>query len=96
MNTETIFRILFLVLLVGVVMMRIYYVMRVRHPIYTARLGYGASLALVTANRVFIGLAVLVIAGLIDRVPKEERMMIEQFGEEYNAYMHRTGRFFPR
>jgi protein-S-isoprenylcysteine O-methyltransferase Ste14 len=59
-------------------------------------LGYGTGLALVTANWVFIVLAVAVIAGLFVRVPKEEQMMIEEFGEEYKAYMQRTGRFFPK
>jgi protein-S-isoprenylcysteine O-methyltransferase Ste14 len=68
----------------------------VRHPIYTAMFGYGASLALVTANWVFVFLAVLVIAGLVARVPKEEQMMIEEFGGGYRAYAQRTGRFFPR
>ncbi len=69
---------------------------RMRHPIYTAMLGYGTSLALLTANWVFIGLAVIVIVGLIARVPREEQMMIEEFGERYKAYMQRTGRFFPK
>jgi protein-S-isoprenylcysteine O-methyltransferase Ste14 len=69
---------------------------RIRHPLYTAMLGYGISLALVTANWVFTALAVLVIAGLFARIPKEEQMMIEEFGEEYKAYMQRTGRFFPK
>ncbi len=69
---------------------------RIRHPLYTAMLGYGTSLALVTANWVFIALAVAVVAGLFARVPKEEQMMIEEFGEEYKAYMQRTGRFFPK
>ncbi len=50
---------------------------RLRHPIYTAMLGYEVGLALLTANWVFIGLILPVAAGLIDRVPKEERMMIE-------------------
>jgi len=68
----------------------------IRHPLYTAMLGYGTSLALVTANWVFIVLAVAVIAGLVARVPKEEQMMINEFGEEYKAYMQRTGRFFQR
>jgi protein-S-isoprenylcysteine O-methyltransferase Ste14 len=67
-----------------------------RHPLYTAMFGYGASLALVTANWVFVVLAVLVIAGMLARVPKEEQMMIEEFGEEYTAYMRRTGRFIPK
>ena len=69
---------------------------RVRHPIYTAMFGYGTSLALVTANWAFLGLAVLVIGGLIARVPKEEQMMLEEFGEEYKAYIKNTGRFFPK
>lgn len=69
---------------------------RIRHPLYTAMLGYGASLALVTANWVFVVLAVAVIAGLFARIPKEEQMMIMGFGEEYKAYMQRTGRFIPK
>lgn len=69
---------------------------RVRHPLYTAIFGFGISLVLVTANWVFIILAGAMIAGLIARIPREEQMMIEQFGEEYKAYMQRTGRFFPK
>jgi len=68
---------------------------RIRHPLYTAMIGYGTSLALVTANWIFIVLAVAVIAGLFARIPKEEQMMIEEFGEEYKAYRQRTERFFP-
>jgi len=69
---------------------------RVRHPMYTAMFGWGIALALVTAHWIFVVLAVLAIAGLIARVPREEQMMIEEFGEEYKAYMQRTGRFFPK
>ena len=69
---------------------------RIRHPLYTAMLGWGASVALVTAHWVFIVLAVVVIAGLFARVPNEEQMMIKEFGEEYKAYMQRTGRLFPK
>jgi protein-S-isoprenylcysteine O-methyltransferase Ste14 len=58
--------------------------------------GYCASLALVTANWVFLAFVVVAIAAMFARVPKEERMMIEEFGEEYRAYMQRTGRFFPK
>jgi protein-S-isoprenylcysteine O-methyltransferase Ste14 len=67
-----------------------------RHPLYTAMFGWAASLALLTANWVFVALAALSIAGLVARVPREEQMMIEEFGEAYRAYMKRTGRFFPR
>jgi protein-S-isoprenylcysteine O-methyltransferase Ste14 len=69
---------------------------RIRHPIYTAMIGYGIGLVLVTANWVFAAFAVLVIAGLLARAPKEEQMMIEEFGEQYEAYMQRAGRFFPK
>jgi len=68
---------------------------RVRHPLYTAMFGVGIAFALVTANWFFALLAVAMIAGLVVRVPREEQMMIEEFGEEYKAYMQRTRRFFP-
>jgi protein-S-isoprenylcysteine O-methyltransferase Ste14 len=29
------------------------------------------------------------------RVPKEEKMMLEQFGQEYRQYISRTGRIIP-
>jgi hypothetical protein len=36
-----------------------------------------------------------VVAFLAARVPKEEQMMLEQFGDEYRDYMKRTGRYLP-
>ena len=30
------------------------------------------------------------------RVNKEEQMMIDQFGDEYEEYMKTTGRIFPK
>jgi protein-S-isoprenylcysteine O-methyltransferase Ste14 len=29
------------------------------------------------------------------RAPKEEKMMLEQFGQEYRQYISRTGRMIP-
>ena len=69
---------------------------RVRNPLYTAMLGWGVGVTLVTANWVFMVMALAVIGGMMARVPREEQMMFEEFGEEYRAYMKRTGRFFPR
>ncbi len=68
----------------------------IRHPIYTAMFFWVIGLALFSANLVFVLLALLTIFGLILRVPKEEKMMIEQFGDEYTKYMKITGKFFPR
>lgn len=69
---------------------------RMRHPLYTAMFGWVAALALLTANWIFTIIAVLTVIALIARVPKEEQMMIEAFGEEYQAYMRNTGKFFPK
>jgi protein-S-isoprenylcysteine O-methyltransferase Ste14 len=69
---------------------------RVRHPLYAALDVFGLSLALVSANWFFVGFFVLSLVGLYLRVPKEEQMMLDQFGNEYRAYMQRTGRYFPK
>ena len=69
---------------------------RVRHPMYTALLLYGVAHALVIPNWVagpsnLVAFAVLFAL----RVRAEERMMLEQFGDEYTAYMARTKRLVP-
>ncbi len=69
---------------------------RLRHPLYSAMFGWAISLAFLTANWIFVAVAVLSIAGTMARVQKEEQMMLEAFGDEYKAYMQRTGRFFPK
>ena len=69
---------------------------RVRHPIYLAMLGFLVSLAIVTANLLFFALLAFSVIDLALRIPKEEQIMIEAFGEDYKAYMQRTGRLFPK
>jgi protein-S-isoprenylcysteine O-methyltransferase Ste14 len=69
---------------------------RMRHPIYAAYIVFMTSIALVTANWFFIALLVVSIIVLALRIPKEEQMMIEVFGEEYKTYMQRTGGLFPK
>jgi protein-S-isoprenylcysteine O-methyltransferase Ste14 len=55
-----------------------------------------ASVTLLTANWL-IGLTSLVVLILLAvRTPKEERMLIQRFGQEYRDYMATTGRFLPR
>jgi protein-S-isoprenylcysteine O-methyltransferase Ste14 len=67
-----------------------------RHPLYTALYGFGLSLALVSANWFFFGFFLLSLLGLGIWVPREEKMLMERFGEEYRRYMERTGRYGPR
>jgi len=69
---------------------------RMRHPIYTGMFIWAGGLALLTANWIFVVVAVLVCAVFIVRVPREEQMMIEEFGEEYREYKKRTGRILPK
>jgi protein-S-isoprenylcysteine O-methyltransferase Ste14 len=69
---------------------------RIRHPLYSAMFGWAAALGLLTANWIFVTVCVLSIFGLLWRIPKEEQMMLEAFGDEYKSYMQCTGRFFPK
>jgi protein-S-isoprenylcysteine O-methyltransferase Ste14 len=69
---------------------------RIRHPLYTALEGFGLSLALVSANWFFVIFFVLTLVTLSHRVSREEKMMLDEFGEEYHTYMKRTGSFFPK
>jgi protein-S-isoprenylcysteine O-methyltransferase Ste14 len=69
---------------------------RIRHPIYLALLAFLTGIALVTANWFFIALLGVSIVVLALRIPKEEQMMLGDFGQEYKAYMAKTGRLFPK
>ncbi len=68
----------------------------VRHPLYTAIIGIGLAFALVTASWLFVVMAVWIAVGLTLRIPKEERMLIDEFGERYVEYMRHTGGLVPR
>ncbi|MCI0629628.1 MAG: isoprenylcysteine carboxylmethyltransferase family protein [Phycisphaerales bacterium] len=69
---------------------------RIRHPMYTALLLYSIGQALVIPNWVAGPLyLVAFIVLLAFRLPAEERMMIEEFGEQYTAHMARTKRLAP-
>jgi len=69
----------------------------VRHPMYTSFVLLWAGFFFISTNW-FVGLTGLlgVVWAIVVRTPKEEQMMIERFGDEYIAYMKRTGRYLPR
>jgi protein-S-isoprenylcysteine O-methyltransferase Ste14 len=69
---------------------------RIRHPLYAGLFGWCLALTLLTANWIFTVVCVLVFLGLLWRIPREEQMMIEAFGEEYRDYMKHTGKLFPK
>ena len=70
---------------------------RMRHPIYLAFLLMQIAVLLLTANGFigFCGIAILVSVIAI-RVPQEEKLLIEQFGDEYQNYIKQTGSLLPK
>ena len=69
----------------------------VRHPMYASMWLWGVAQALLLQNWIagWVSLVMFMPLYLL-RVPREERMMLDEFGEEYRAYMDRTGRVIPR
>ncbi len=64
--------------------------------IFWQKLGSMASVTVLAANWLIGAGSVLVLGLLAVRTPKEERMLIEKFGQQYRDYMAKTGRFIPR
>jgi protein-S-isoprenylcysteine O-methyltransferase Ste14 len=69
----------------------------IRHPIYASVWLWGVAQALLVQNWI-AGLGGLLhfLPVYLIRVPREEEIMIQQYGDEYRLYMHETGRVFPR
>ncbi len=70
---------------------------QIRHPIYAAMWLWGLAQLLMLAN-VVAGPATLIFFGIVyfRRVPREEQMMIDHFGDDYRQYMQRTGGVIPK
>lgn len=69
----------------------------VRHPMYAAHLLWAIAQGLLLENWLAAWAFLLVFVPLyLWRVPKEEQLMIEQFGEQYRQYSARTGGIIPR
>ena len=68
-----------------------------RHPIYVSLILWAMAQPLLLQNFIAgLGGVISVILIWAIRVPLEEEMMIETFGEEYRQYMAHTGRFFSK
>ncbi|KQC03538.1 MAG: hypothetical protein APR53_04925 [Methanoculleus sp. SDB] len=69
----------------------------VRHPMYTAFTLMMAGQLLLSANWLlgFFGIAAWTLLCIV-RIPHEEAMMLEEFGDEYRTYGEGTGRLVPR
>lgn len=68
----------------------------VRHPLYSSHNLFNLGMVLLTANIPLIIFAIIGVPLTYTRMKDEERMMIAQFGSEYEEYIDRTGRIFPK
>lgn len=68
----------------------------VRHPFYVAVLLTVIGNALAAANWFLLlgGLSVFLL--MVIRTKTEEAKLLERFGDQYRAYLARTGRFLPK
>lgn len=70
---------------------------RIRNPIYVAYVGLLGGLGLCSGNWLFMVCGVGMIAILMTtRLKREERLLLEAFGDEYRDWAARTGKFLPR
>ncbi len=67
----------------------------IRHPLYTAGFLLFAGLGLLASNWLMLILTLIVVAALVIRTGKEEKKLIDRFGNDYIIYSKNTGRFFP-
>src|SRR5215212_3556618 len=69
----------------------------IRHPMYASMWLWGVAQALLLQNWIagWVSLVMFMPLYLL-RVPREERMMLDEFAQEYRAYINRTGRVIPR
>jgi protein-S-isoprenylcysteine O-methyltransferase Ste14 len=68
----------------------------VRHPFYDVVLLGVVSMSLLTANLLLALSGLTAFAMIVIRTRIEEEKLVERFGDQYRAYMARTGRFLPR
>ena len=68
----------------------------VRHPMYLGGFVFLISQSLVAATWLLFLTALATVALFYSQIGKEERMLIEKFGDEYREYMKRTPKFIPR
>ena len=69
----------------------------IRHPMYTAGLLASTSVLLLSAKWLVGGIWLLMHGWQFAlRIPLEEKLMTEQFGDAYREYARTTGRLIPR
>lgn len=68
----------------------------IRHPMYASHLLWGIAQCLLLQNWIAgWNLLVAMIPFCWVRIPREEKMMLDNFGDVYRDYMQRTGALIP-
>lgn len=68
----------------------------IRHPMYTCLFVYAIALPLHSANYLTGVIPMLSFLGIyFIRIPSEEKMMLQLFGDQYRTYLHKTKRVIP-
>lgn len=68
----------------------------VRHPYYVSYVLILLGLGLTLTSLLPLFLALIIVIGMIPTAEAEEKQLAGLFGEEYQQYQRRVGRFFPR
>jgi protein-S-isoprenylcysteine O-methyltransferase Ste14 len=70
---------------------------RIRHPMYASHWVWSIAQALLLQNWIAGPASLVLFLPLyLVRMPREEQMMLDHFGDAYRAYITRTGRVVPR
>ena len=68
----------------------------VRHPLYLGFVLEWVAPPLILGSPMgFLFTTLPILAGVLQRIPQEERLLLEGIGEKYRAYMTRTKRLIP-
>lgn len=68
---------------------------RIRHPLYLGETTRNLGFTLILTSGYGFTLVLLGSAFLLVRIQREERMMLEEFGDEYREYMASTWMLIP-
>jgi protein-S-isoprenylcysteine O-methyltransferase Ste14 len=69
----------------------------IRHPMYSAHLIWALAQIMILHNWIAgYSFIIVQVPFYFIRIKKEEKMMIEQYGAEYKAYMDQTDRMIPK
>ena len=68
----------------------------IRHPLYAFWLPLMAGWGVTTRNWLVLATGTAILVLMVIRAPREEAMMLNEFGKSYRQYMLHTGCFVPR